>query len=99
MTSASAIQTSASLLDRLQNAPPDQAAWDEFVRRYAPLIYAWCRHWKLQDADAEDVTQVVLVKLADKMRTFIYQPGRRFRGYLKTLAHYAWCDFLAARRP
>ena len=34
------------------------------------------------------------------MRTFHYDPAKSFRAYLKTLARYAWCDFLeASRRP
>jgi RNA polymerase sigma factor (sigma-70 family) len=95
----SALQTSASLLVRLQDAA-DQAAWGEFVGRYGPLILGWCRHWRLQESDAQDVTQVVLVKLVEKMRTFSYDPSRSFRAYLKTLARYAWCDFVEmCKRP
>jgi RNA polymerase sigma-70 factor (ECF subfamily) len=30
------------------------------------------------------------------MRTFAYDPAKSFRAYLKTLARYAWCDFLEA---
>jgi RNA polymerase sigma-70 factor (ECF subfamily) len=100
MTSPSGEATSTTLLGRLRSNPSDQAAWGEFVRRYGPLIYRWCRHWHLQEADAQDVTQAVLVKLAGKMRTFTYDPARSFRAYLKTLARYAWCDFLQdSRRP
>jgi RNA polymerase sigma-70 factor (ECF subfamily) len=88
--------TSTTLLGRLRQEPMDQAAWGEFVRRYGPVVYGWCRRWRLQEADAEEVTQVVLVRLADKMRTFAYDPARSFRAYLKTLARYAWCDFLEA---
>jgi RNA polymerase sigma-70 factor (ECF subfamily) len=98
MPAAPPLQTSATLLGRLRKDPADQAAWAEFVRRYAPLIYAWCRHWNLQDADAQDVTQTVLLKLAEKMRTFAYDPARSFRGYVHTLTHYAWCNFLESRR-
>jgi RNA polymerase sigma factor (sigma-70 family) len=90
--------TSASLLGRLRQEPADQAAWGEFVRRYGPQLYDWCRRWRLQEADAQDVTQAVLVRLAQKMRTFNYDPGRSFRAYLKTLARYAWCDFLEGRK-
>jgi RNA polymerase sigma-70 factor (ECF subfamily) len=86
------------LLGRLRADDKSQAAWSEFVAWYAPLIQRWCSRWKLQEADAEDVTQLVLVKLADKMRTFQYDPARSFRAYLKTLTHYAWCDFLESRR-
>jgi RNA polymerase sigma-70 factor (ECF subfamily) len=99
MTDGSPLQTSASLLGRLHD-PADRVAWGEFVRRYGPMVYRWCRHWNLQEADAQDVTQVVLVKLAEKMRTFAYDRSRSFRAYLKTLARYAWCDFLEQhKRP
>jgi RNA polymerase sigma factor (sigma-70 family) len=100
MTNEFATQTSISLLGRLRQDAKDQAAWEEFVRRYGQQIYRWCRKWQLQEADAQDVTQTVLVKLAEKMRTFTYDPARSFRAYLKTLTHYAWCDFLQAhKRP
>jgi RNA polymerase sigma-70 factor (ECF subfamily) len=88
--------TSSALLGRLRQEPTDEAAWAEFVRRYGPQIYRWCRHWRLQEADAEDVTQAVLVRLSARMRTFTYDPTRSFRAYLLTLARYAWCDYLEA---
>jgi RNA polymerase sigma-70 factor (ECF subfamily) len=90
--------TSTTLLGRLRHDPADQAAWGEFVRRYGPLVYRWCRNWRLQEADAQDVTQAVLTRLAAKMRTFTYDPAQSFRAYLKTLARYAWCDFLEANK-
>jgi RNA polymerase sigma-70 factor (ECF subfamily) len=90
--------TRVSLLGRLRVAPADHQAWAEFVNRYGPLILRWCRRWKLQEADAEDVTQNVLVRLAEKLRTFEYDPARSFRAYVKTVAHYVWCDFLESRR-
>ena len=98
MSDELATRTSVSLLGRLRLETKDQAAWAEFVRRYGERIYRWCRKWQLQEADAQDVTQTVLVKLAEKMRTFTYDPARSFRAYLKTLTHYAWCDFLEARK-
>src|SRR5262249_3286520 len=74
--------------------------WAEFVTRYGPRIYAWCRHWHLQEADTQDVTQAVLVRLAEKMRTFDYDPGRSFRGWLKALTRHAWADLREAhQRP
>ena len=96
MNSNSAARTSPSLLDRLRQN--DEQAWGEFVRRYGAQILVWCRKWKLQEADAQDVTQNVLVKLSDKMRTFSYDPARSFRAYLKTLTNYALCDFLESRK-
>jgi RNA polymerase sigma-70 factor (ECF subfamily) len=92
------VRTRASLLGRLRFSPPDAQAWAEFVHRYGPLILRWCRRWKLQEADAQDVTQTVLLRLADKLRTFTYDPGKSFRAYLRTVAHYVWCDFLESRK-
>ena len=71
--------TRASLLSRLRCAPHDPSAWDDFVGRYGPRILAWCRRWGLQEADAQDVSQEVLVLLAVKLRTFVYDPSRSFR--------------------
>jgi RNA polymerase sigma-70 factor (ECF subfamily) len=90
-------RTSVTLLGRLRQDGTDQAAWGEFVRRYGPKICAWCRQWALQDADAQDVAQDVLLKLAGKLRTFAYDPTRSFRGWLKTLTHHAWRDFVDGR--
>jgi RNA polymerase sigma-70 factor (ECF subfamily) len=90
-------RTSPTLLGRLCRAPTDQAAWGEFVDRYGRKIYAWCRQWNLQDADAEDVTQTVLVRLARRLPTFAYDEKRSFRGWLRTLTQHAWSDFLKRR--
>src|SRR5947207_8486533 len=98
MDSASGSRTSPTLLGRLREAPTDQAAWDEFVERYGRKIYAWCRQWNLQEADAEDVTQNVLLKLAEKMQTFDYDRERSFRAWLKTVTRNAWSDFWSGRK-
>lgn len=89
--------TCPTLLARLRHDPLNEAAWDEFVEYYGRHIYRWCRQWGLQDADAEDVTQVVLLKLSMRMRHFVYDPTKSFRAWLRTLAHHAWADLLAER--
>jgi RNA polymerase sigma-70 factor (ECF subfamily) len=92
--------TSPTLLGRLRQDPGDEAAWQAFVARYGPKIYGWCKQWRLQDVDAEDVTQNVLLGLAKKLRTFVYDPQRSFRGWLRTVTQHALSDFLADRvRP
>ena len=90
--------THVSLLVRIQNDPTDQQAWVEFVQRYGPKIHAWARQWQLQESDAEDVTQNVLLKLATKLRTFAYDPALSFRGWLRALTQNALSDFLSERR-
>jgi RNA polymerase sigma-70 factor (ECF subfamily) len=52
----------------------------------------------LQESDAEDVTQNVLLKLAERLRTFEYDPKFRFRCYLKTLTRTACHDYVAAKK-
>ncbi len=92
------LDTRVSLLIRLRREPTDQRAWDEFAERYGRLIGAWCRQWGLQSADADDVSQNVLLKLANHLRGFEYDPGRRFRGFLRTVTHNACKDYLASSR-
>lgn len=85
-------ETRATLLARLKATPDDPAAWADFVFRYGPRIHAWCKSWGLQLADAEDVTQDVLLKLSRKLCEFQYDPVRSFRAWLKTLTYRAWRD-------
>jgi RNA polymerase sigma factor (sigma-70 family) len=94
MQSSSGFRTHPSLLGRLGDDPYDAAAWSEFVRRYGGLLYHWCREWRLQPADAEDVTQNILIRIARQIAGFRYDPARRFRSWLRTVAYGAWCDWL-----
>jgi RNA polymerase sigma-70 factor (ECF subfamily) len=89
--------TRISLLGRLRKDPTDPAAWAELVEQYGGRIHAWCLRWGLQEADAQDVTQDVLLKLAKAMRDFTYDPTRSFRAWLKTLTNHALSDFLEHR--
>jgi RNA polymerase sigma-70 factor (ECF subfamily) len=90
--------TSATLLIRLRETPTDQAAWSAFVERYGRRVHNWCRQFGLQEADAEDVTQTVLLKLLLAMQTFRYDPALKFRAWLKTVTHHAWQDLVRSRR-
>jgi RNA polymerase sigma factor (sigma-70 family) len=92
------LRTSVTLLGRLRADPKDQAAWSDFVARYGPKILLWCRRWGLQESDAQDVTQNVLLKLNSLMGSFVYDPSGCFRAWLKTLTHHAWRDLVAERR-
>jgi RNA polymerase sigma-70 factor (ECF subfamily) len=98
MESSSGSHTSPTLLVRLGQDPTDQAAWAQFVERYGRRIYSWCSRGNLQAADVEDVTQMVLVRMAERLRTFAYDPSKTFRGWLRTLTQHAWSDFVEARQ-
>jgi RNA polymerase sigma-70 factor (ECF subfamily) len=94
----SASRTGSVLLLLLSN-PADPNYWNDFVERYAPKIHGWCRQRGLQDSDAQDVTQEVLTKLVQKLRTFAYDPEKgSFRGWLQTLTYHAWSDYLKSRQ-
>ena len=76
--------TRPSLLLRVRDVR-DKAAWLEFVDVYGPLIYAYARRRGLQDADAADLTQEVLISVAASIDKFDYDAARgRFRGWLFT---------------
>src|SRR6516225_2567533 len=72
MAESTGQSTRVSILMALRNDPRDQSAWSAFVDRYGPQIHAWCLRWKLQEADAQDVTQMVLVKLVRQLPNFTY---------------------------
>jgi RNA polymerase sigma-70 factor, ECF subfamily len=74
--------TRPSLLLQLRDGRSDDA-WRTFVTTYAPLVNRYCRKKGLQDADAQDITQTVLLRV----RRFVYRPERgRFRHWLITVA-------------
>ncbi len=89
-------QTRVSLLLQLHDLD-NQVAWERFVDLYGPRIYSWCTHWGLQQADAEDVAQNLILKLFHRLRDFEYDRSKgSFRGWLKTVTQNALRDF--ARR-
>lgn len=76
----------------------DQAAWQTFVEIYQPLIVGQCRKGGLQTADAEEVCQEVLARVADSIRKFDYNPQRgRFRSWLYTVVRSLISSHVARR--
>ena len=74
--------TSASLLMRIRNGR-DGDAWDDFVGVYAPLVRRYCLRKGLQEADAADVAQEVMLRVSQSIGTFEYSAERgRFRSWL-----------------
>lgn len=85
--------TRPSLLVRLRNLQ-DQQAWAQFVDVYAPLIYGYLRKRGLQDADAADLTQACLRRVALHVGSLEYDPRcDSFRGWLFTIVRNQWRDF------
>jgi RNA polymerase sigma-70 factor (ECF subfamily) len=78
--------------------PHDAEAWETFVRVYGPLIYRHCRGRGLQDADAAEVTQEVLLQVSRSIRKFDYRPDYgRFRDWLGLLTRQRIQRFLKRR--
>ena len=74
--------TRPSLLARLRD-PADREAWRQFESKYRELIIRYCRGRGLSHTDAEDVCQIVMLKLSRGLDKFEYSPERgRFRGFL-----------------
>lgn len=82
---------------RLQSSH-DEAAWETFVARYGPRIFGWCQSRGLQVADAEDVTQNVLVQMTKSLAKFQYDESKSFRGWLRRVTENAIVDCFRERR-
>lgn len=77
--------TRASLLEKIRDLE-DTDAWQRYLTRYRPLLVDWCRRYGLQDADLDDVVGMVLVKVVQRVKAgFVYDPGRTYRGWLRTV--------------
>jgi RNA polymerase sigma-70 factor (ECF subfamily) len=61
----------------------NQEAWIDFYRIYAPMVSGFVRRLGLPDADAEDVTQEIMLIAQDALERGIYRPEKgRFRAWL-----------------
>ncbi|TVQ03125.1 MAG: sigma-70 family RNA polymerase sigma factor [Planctomycetaceae bacterium] len=85
------IETRASLLMRLRSAE-DTAAWADFLAIYEPVIYRLARARGLQDADAREVTQDVLLAVAGAIHRFDPTGKPRFAGWLARITRNAAID-------
>jgi len=91
--------TRDSLLLRVRN-PTDVEAWDAFVAIYRPAIYRLARRRGLQDADAEDLAQRVLMSVSEAIRTWEKDERRgTFRAWLLRVARNAIINALTRSPP
>jgi len=90
--------TRGSLLGRLGGEECSATDWEEFVRIYSPQVLRWCRAHGLQDTDAADVCQDVLVRFWKQAANFHYDPTRRFRSYLRQVLKTALAGWSARRQ-
>lgn len=90
--------TRASLLIQIRDGT-NQAAWQEFIDLYGPVIYGFARKRGLQDADAADLVQDVLRSVSSAIGRLDYDRKHgTFRGWLFTITRNKVFNFLSARR-
>jgi len=92
-------ETRPSLLLRIRD-PANHAAWDEFVEIYRPVICRLAGYRGMQEADAEDLAQQVLLSVAGAIDDWEVDPERAtFRTWLKRVANNAILNALTRGVP
>jgi RNA polymerase sigma factor (sigma-70 family) len=78
---------------RAEDTACREVAWDDFRKRYGPIIAGFARKLGVKGHDVDDVIQDVMLGFFSHSPNFTYDPAKgRFRGYLKV------CTFRAVQR-
>jgi RNA polymerase sigma factor (sigma-70 family) len=77
-------------------AAGDAQAWGLLVDRYAGLVWSVCRRFRLSDADAEDVSQTVWLRLVERLDT-LREPNA-LAGWLATSTRNECIDVWRAKK-
>ncbi|MEM9366854.1 MAG: sigma-70 family RNA polymerase sigma factor [Planctomycetota bacterium] len=93
-----ALQTTRkSLIVRVRDVD-DSHAWSEFVEIYGPLVYRFGRDRGLQDSDAADLSQMVLMEVARCIERFDYDAKiGRFRNWLLVIARSKFSNLVSKK--
>ena len=88
--------TSKTLLEKISSG--DEISWDEFYRKYAPVIKAVAKY-KGIEYDADDICQQVMMHFFKQSRTFKFDPGiAKFRTYLGRIVSWKIIDYYRKKR-
>ncbi|MEQ1826086.1 MAG: sigma-70 family RNA polymerase sigma factor [Pirellula sp.] len=90
-------ETRASLILRLQDSA-DVTAWDEFVGIYSPVVSRVATRLGLQPADADNVVQEVMLRVARSVSHWLDRQDRgSFRAWLQRIAKNETVNLLTRR--
>jgi RNA polymerase sigma-70 factor (ECF subfamily) len=89
--------THLTLLRRLGDPAQREAAWREFGALYAKPVYSLIRRCGVGEADAEVLTQEVMIKVFRSVAT--YRGAGPFRAWLRRTVVHCVSDFWRGRRP
>lgn len=90
--------TQSLLLANIQSLD-NREAWSEFVQIYRPVIYRMARRRGMQDADAQDLSQEVLVRISKAIDRWEPQTNVRFRHWLRKVASNAIVTAVTKSKP
>ena len=88
--------TSKTLLEKISSG--DEISWDEFYRKYAPVIKAVAKY-KGIEYDTDDICQQVMMHFFKQSKTFKFDPGiAKFRTYLGRIVSWKIIDYYRKKR-
>lgn len=91
-------ETQVSLIARMRDAG-DEDAWAEFIQIYQPLVQRFIQRHGLQYADAAEVTQEVLSRVAKSIESWEESHEKStFRGWLYRITRNLTIDFLRKKK-
>ncbi len=92
-------ETRGSLLIRVRD-PADHAAWHEFGEIYRPVILRLAKQRGMQDADAEDIAQLVLTAISKAVQQREHDRERsKFRTWLHRVTQNAILNAVTRGKP
>lgn len=92
-------ETRESLLVQVKD-PENRVAWDQFVSVYRPVIVRIARTRGVQEADAQDLAQQVLLAVASTIARWEKQnESTRFRHWLRRVTRNAIVNAISRRGP
>ena len=84
MAAADAGSTRSSQLRAIRDWR-NHEAWVEIKRKYDPLLRSCCKSLRLDGQTTDEICQATWIELARRIESFVYDPKRTFRGWLRTI--------------